>query len=353
MKEKEEKMEKIDVFNQYQIYIGSGLLNDLSQLIDIKNFSQVIVIADRNISDKILSQFKKIVIDSSEKNKTIESVEEIWLQLLKVGCDRKTLVINLGGGVLGDMGGFAASTFMRGVKFLQAPTTLLSAVDASIGGKVGIDFAGIKNLIGSFNQPIGVVIDVDTFDSLPSREFISGFGEIIKHGIIADRDYFEKVTSKQPQEFSKDELIQIIKKSCEIKANIISEDEKESGNRKLLNFGHTIGHAIESYSLQTEKPLLHGEAVSIGMIAEAKISVMSNLFEEKDLEIIINVLQNAGLPTKYKVQDLEKIIELISKDKKSENGSIKWTLIKSIGEAVINKEVDEEKVRSAVKYISQ
>lgn len=346
-------METVNVFNQYQVYIGSGILKSLEEIIDLKNYSKVIVITDDKIPGKYLDQYEKISVSSGEENKTIETVKEIWEQLLRFGADRKTLVINLGGGVIGDMGGFAAATYMRGIKFLQVPTTLLSAVDASVGGKVGIDFAGVKNLVGSFNQPIGVVVDVDTFETLPDREFISGFGEIIKHGIIADPKYFKTVTSKKPRQFSKEELIEIIKRSCEIKAEIISSDEKESGNRKLLNFGHTIGHALESASLETDTPLQHGEAVAIGMIAEAKISAAQGLLNDSIIQEIENVLRNADLPVKYEITDQQKILHLISKDKKSEGGKVNWTLIKNIGEAVINQTADEAQILSAIQYISE
>jgi len=345
-------MEKVNVLNKYQVYIGSGLLGNIYSIIDTNGFSKIIVITDDKIPSNYLSEFEKISISSGEENKTIETVKEIWEQMLKLGCDRKTLVINLGGGVIGDIGGFAASCYMRGVKFLQIPTTLLSAVDASVGGKVGIDFSGIKNLIGSFNQPIGVIVDIETFNSLPDREFISGFGEIIKHGLIADPDYFKFVTSKKPREFSQDELIEIIKKSCEIKAAIISGDEKESGSRKLLNFGHTIGHALESASLQSQKPLLHGEAVAIGSIAEAKISFDLGLIEDKELSIIQQALEAAGLPVSFKVEDIDKIMELISKDKKSQSGKISWTLLNSIGSAVIDNQVEKNIVLSSLEYIS-
>lgn len=345
-------MQTVDVFGKYKVYIGSGLLEKISEIIDLSVYSKVVVIADEKVPSNILNQFEKIIISSGENNKNIETVQLIWKKMFEMGCDRKSLIINLGGGVIGDMGGFAASCYMRGVKFLQVPTTLLSSADASVGGKLGIDFGSVKNLIGSFNQPIGVVVDVDTFDSLPDREFISGFGEIIKHGVIADTEYFRVVTSKKPCEFSKDELIEIIKKSCEIKAAIISGDEKESGNRKLLNFGHTIGHALESYSLQTQNPLLHGEAVSLGMVAEAKISAELGLLEESKIKEIKTSLENAGLPVNYEAEDLSKITSLVSKDKKSEKGKINWTLIRGIGEAIIDQEVSESEISSALNYIS-
>lgn len=347
-------MEIVNVFGKYKVYIGEGILEKISEVIDLEEFSKVVVVTDEKIPSEFLNQFEKIIIPLGEQYKNIESVKKIWKRMLELGCDRKTLVINLGGGVMGDMGGFAASCYMRGVRFIQVPTTLLSAVDASVGGKVGINFEGVKNLIGSFNQPVAVLIDVETFKTLPEREFNSGFGEIIKHGIIADKEYFKMVTSKKPRVFSKQELIEIIKRSCEIKARIIAEDEKELGNRKLLNFGHTIGHALESISLETDYPLLHGEAVAIGMVAEAKISLEMGLINENEVDKIISSLENAGLPVKYKVKDLEKIIRLTSKDKKAESGKVNWTLIKGIvGGAIINQRVNNNIVEAAIKYISE
>lgn len=345
-------MEIVDIFNKYKVFIGSNLLDSLEDILDLKIYSKIIVITDDKIPSNFLGNFEKISISSGEENKTIETVKEIWEQLLKLKADRKTLVINLGGGVIGDMGGFAASTYMRGIKFLQVPTTLLSSVDASVGGKVGIDFAGVKNLVGSFNQPIGVVVDVNTFKSLPDREFISGFGEIIKHGIIADPEYFKMVTAKKPRDFSEAELIEIIKKSCQIKADIISGDEKESGSRKLLNFGHTLGHALESFSLTTSNPLLHGEAVSIGMVGEAKISQEMGLIDESLVNDIRKVLRNSGLPVSYESIENKAVLDLISKDKKAESGKVNWTLIRALGEAATDQKVEDQKIITALSFIS-
>src|SRR3989344_3985166 len=229
---------RIKVLNQYDVIIGLDLLQNLNSLFDFSKYSKIIIITDSNI-DRIYSEkiglgkeVEKIVINPGEENKNFETVQEIWKQLQRIGSDRKSLVINLGGGVVGDMGGFAASTYMRGIDFLQIPTTLLAQVDASIGGKVGVNFNGIKNLIGSFNQPIGVVCDILLLKTLPDREFIEGFGEIIKHGVIADKEYFNLVTSKNPREFSDEELVEIVEKSCRIKKKIIEEDVLEKNIRR-------------------------------------------------------------------------------------------------------------------------
>lgn len=346
-------METVNIFNRYNVYIGSGILKNISSIIDLKNFSKVVVIVDENVPKSYLQEFEKIVVPSGEHSKNIETVKTIWEKMLELDCDRKSLVINLGGGVIGDMGGFAASCYMRGIKFLQISTTLLSAVDASVGGKLGIDFKGVKNLIGLFNQPVGVIVDVNIFGSLPDREFISGFGEIIKHGVIADSDYLDKVTSKKPREFSKDELVEIVKRSCEIKAKIIAGDEKEAGDRKLLNFGHTVGHALEGCSLENNNRLLHGEAVSIGMVAEAEISKELGLIDENTVSRIKKVLENAGLPVAYSGYDQNKFFKLLYKDKKAEAGKINWTLMKGFGQAAINQEVSDDLIKKSLVFISQ
>ena len=288
-----------------------------------------------------------MALPSGDNQKNIENAQKIWAALLDFGCDRKSLVINIGGGAIGDLGGFAASTYMRGIDFLQIPTTLLAQVDASVGGKVGINFAAVKNLISSFQQPIAVIVDSDILSTLPQREFISGFAEIIKHGLIADKKYFQSVTSKKPQEFSQDELIDIISRSIQIKADIVSQDEKEKNTRKLLNFGHTIGHAIEAISQEMEKPLLHGEAISIGMIAEGKISKILGLLSDKEYTILEQSLIKAGLPTTLS-SPVNNVLEKIKSDKKNVKGETKFTLLENIGKAVINKSVDESTIRKAL-----
>lgn len=349
--------DKIRVLDTYDVFVGTGLIKNLPSLISLKNYSKIFVITDplvgeqwfEKIQSSIPLKIEKIEIDAGEKAKNIETVKDIWEKLLLANCDRKSLIINLGGGVAGDMGGFAASTFMRGIDFLQIPTTLLSQVDASVGGKVGIDFGNVKNLIGAFNQPIAVVIDTQTLKTLPDREFIAGFAEIIKHGLISDFEYFNLVTSRKPLDFDNKELEKIILKSCQIKAGIVSKDEKESGLRKLLNFGHTAGHAIEALSLETDNPLLHGEAVSIGMIVAAKISQLLGNISKKDFASIKIGLINAGLPVLVPNLPISKILDKIKSDKKGEKGEINWTLLKKAGKAIINQKVDEKIVISAIK----
>src|SRR3989344_4007689 len=205
--------EKVEILGKYFVYIGKDLISNLAQIVELVKCSKIFLITDDTLESIFAEDFakinnlQKIIISSGEKAKNIDSLQEIWKQLLEKGADRKSLVINLGGGAVLDMGGFAAATFMRGISFIHIPTTLLSQVDASVGGKLAIDFAGVKNLIGSFNQPLAVIVDINTLKSLPEREFISGFGEVLKHGLIADKEYFEMVVKKDIQSLSSDELI--------------------------------------------------------------------------------------------------------------------------------------------------
>jgi 3-dehydroquinate synthase len=264
-------------------------------------------------------------------------------------CDRKTLVIALGGGVIGDLAGFVAATYMRGVKYLQIPTTVLSQVDSSVGGKTGIDFDGVKNFIGTFTQPVQVLIDIDTLSSLPEREFVEGFGEIIKHGFIADTTFLKTVTAKRPREFSPDELVPIMADSCSIKAKVVMSDETETGPRNLLNFGHTIGHAVESLSLETDHPLLHGEAVSIGMVVEATISSDKGLIAMEDAARLKHLLQQAGLPVSVPPHDMSALMGKMHSDKKNVGGAFRFTLLKSLGEGVWDQTVPEHEVARAIR----
>jgi 3-dehydroquinate synthase len=344
----------------YPILIGSNILSEIENHINLEIYSKMAIITDQQIAKHHLKTLKDvlphpttdIILPPGEKYKTIETAQTIWKKLLEKGFDRKSLVLNLGGGVIGDMGGFAASTFMRGIDFIQIPTTLLAQVDASVGGKVGINFGEVKNIIGSFQQPKAVVIDTSFLATLPDRERNAGFAEIIKHGLIRDERYFDIVTKKQPKDFSADELTDVISHSCEIKADLVQTDETEFGSRKLLNFGHTIGHAVEALSYETDKPLLHGEAIAIGMVGEAKLSEEMGYIEADDVKRIEDALKNAHLPVRAHGYNFEKITDKMKSDKKNAYGQVKWTLLKRIGEADYNIHCGEGLVERALEYIN-
>lgn len=340
----------------YPIFIGENIVENLGKLINFSKYSKIVLVTDKHIEKLLLKQMPQflpqnsevIVMPIGERSKTIDTVEEIWRELLDLHCDRKTLVINMGGGVILDMAGFAASTFMRGLDFINIPTTLLSQVDASVGGKTGVNFLEVKNLIGTFNQPKAVIIDVALLQTLSERDFIAGFGEVIKTGAIADKKLFEFVSSKKPKEFSQKELVSIIEKTIKIKTQIVEKDQKETSLRKLLNFGHTIGHAIEILSQTTDNPLLHGEAVAIGMVAEAQIAVEKNLLKQSTFDELIKKILHAGLPVKTLNIKTNDIVEKMQTDKKNEKGNIKFTLLKRIGQGVVNQDASDSTIKTAV-----
>lgn len=336
------------------IHIGLGLLAKLGSLFDFSHYSRIFILSDqvveplflKTVQSALLMPSSMFIIRSGEQQKRIRTVEKIWTAMLQAGCDRKSLVINLGGGVVLDIGGFAATTYMRGVDFMNIPTTLLSQVDSSIGGKNGFNYDGIKNLIGMINQPIGVVIDQETLKTLPAREFIAGFGEIIKHGLIWDKDYFKLVTAKSPLEYNNEEMTNIIAGSCRIKMATIHDDINEQGTRKTVNFGHTIGHAVESFSLTTNKPLLHGEAISIGLLIEARLSQSLGLLPAADVNIVKTALMHAGLPIELPKPNSNALIKIMRSDKKNEKQKLNFTLLDRIGHARINQTVSESAIHT-------
>jgi 3-dehydroquinate synthase len=327
----------------YKILIGQNILN--KGLFDfLKNYSSVVVLTDSNIEklhfdrlqSKISQKLQKIVIKPGEENKTIQTVEQILLQMSNFKMDRKSILICLLGGVVGDLGGFAASVYMRGLDFVQIPTTLLAQVDSSVGGKTGFDFAGIKNLIGTFSQPSAVFCDIDFFQTLPKRVYIEGFAEIIKHGIVWDNDFLQDLftlsssSDFDPLKIEPQKLIQIINHSIKIKAEIVTKDEKETkGVREILNFGHTFGHALEIIMMENNEYIYHGEAVAIGMIKELELNQQNQ--QVVDFNKLQKLLQNFNLPTTYQIpknishQDFETgIIKLMEKDKKNTSGKVKF-----------------------------
>ncbi len=349
--------------HSYRIYVGKELFDEVGEVLDITKYSQIVILTDTKVGPHYLEEAKKqlrkhnkniisYTISSGEKHKNLETVSKIYSFLIKNKVDRKALIVNLGGGVLSDMGGFAASTYLRGLPFINLPTTLEAMVDASVGGKTGVNFEGYKNYIGTFSQPEGVFAEIETLKTLPERVLIQGYAECLKHGLIASETYFEKVSSKKITEFPEEQLIEVIAESIQIKADIVHQDEREQGQRKLLNFGHTIGHAIESLSHKTDDPLYHGEAVAIGLVAEAKISHAMGMIRDEEMEAVENAVERVGLPTRYKSEvSVDKVLALVEADKKSERGKVKWTLLTKLGKADYNIEVSEKFVKEAVEYI--
>lgn len=324
----------------------------LNELVGSLRPDKVAILVDEQSKEHCLplmnSTFEVIEIKSGEKHKTLETCSLIWSGLTDMGFSRKSLLVNLGGGVIGDMGGFAASTYKRGIRFINFPTTLLSMVDASIGGKLGIDFNGFKNHIGVFNDPTAVVICSQFLKTLPDRQIASGFAEILKHGLIADKKYWERVKELSLMSSNWDE---IIPHSVEIKQQVVLEDPLESGRRKILNFGHTLGHAIETYFLGTDDELLHGEAIAIGMILEAHLSHQKLGFSLNEVDQIAETMAKffdlRHLPT------LDKFEHLMFQDKKNEGGKLNFALLKAIGDCHYDIEVVSLEVQNALDYYHQ
>lgn len=264
--------------------------------------------------------------------------------------DRKALMINLGGGVIGDMGGFCASIYKRGIRFINCPTTLLSQVDASVGGKLGIDFNGLKNHLGVFNEPETVIIAPEFLKTLPQAELRSGYAEIIKHGLIRDNAYFQKL---QAQNWESQDWESLIRHSVGIKKAVVEADPKENGLRKILNFGHTIGHAFESYFLDTQNHLLHGEAIALGMIAEGFLSFEKVGFSFEEFREMSRFLLQVYGKVDFSLHELDPILDLCTQDKKNEGSVILFSLLESIGNCTYNIPVTREEIKHAIQYYHQ
>ena len=337
--------------------VGMGLIARLSEIIPIGGYSRVVIVTDKVVAPLYLDRLAeglnvpvtRIVLPGGEKAKNLAGISQIWTAMLGAACDRKTLVIALGGGVVGDMAGFAAATYMRGVDWVQVPTTALSQVDSGIGGKTGFDFGGVKNPIGVFSQPRAVIVDIETLETLSDRDFVADFAEIIKHGLIRDAAYLAMVTAKRPRDFSTSELTDIISGSVRIKVAFVQSDPNEAGVRSTLNYGHTVGHAVEALSLDTDAPLRHGEAVSIGMMAEAAIAVGRGLLSASDARKMRDLLLEAGLPVRVPAYDMDQLFAKMALDKKNAHGILRFTLLKGLGDAVWYQEVPKNEVLAAIR----
>lgn len=337
---------------------GYQLLN--KHLID-NRYSSIFIIVDTNSNEYCLPIFlpyletnlsiEIIEIDNedseNEHHKNIETCIQIWNILVELGADRKSLIINFGGGVITDLGGFVASTFKRGVDFINIPTTLLSMVDASIGGKNGVDLGSLKNQIGTITAPKMVIIDSNYLETLPQNQMKSGLAEMLKHGLIYDKKYWQKFTDLTKIDFA--DFDELIYQSIVIKNEIVSQDLTENGIRKSLNFGHTLGHAIESYFIENKnkKTLLHGEAIAVGMILESYISYQKNLISSVEFLEIKTTLNNIFEKIYFDKSDINFIVNLLIHDKKNEYGKVQFALLDGIGKCKINQIVENEIIEMA------
>jgi 3-dehydroquinate synthase len=339
----------------YPVVFNDGFAG-LNQFLQEGKYSKVFFLVDELTEKHCLplliekleiTEYDLIEVTSGEENKNIDFCIGIWRMLIDFGADRNSLLINVGGGVITDMGGFAASTFKRGIDFVQVPTTLLAQVDASIGGKTGIDMDHLKNIIGTFAQPKAVFIDTNFIKTLPQRQLTSGFAEMLKHGLISDRTYFYLLKEASPETIS----AELIHHSVEIKNNVVLQDPEEKGLRKILNFGHTIGHAVESYSLQNEKnPLLHGEAIAIGMICEAFLSHKRTDLPKEELKEIVQTFEQFYEKYTIKEASIPALIELMKSDKKNNSGKINCSLLTQIGQCAIDIYCNEDELCESLKF---
>ncbi|HSD06180.1 MAG TPA: 3-dehydroquinate synthase [Flavobacterium sp.] len=343
--------------NNYPVHFNETGYEKLNQHLKENKYSNLFIIADTNTNEFCLPKFLPLLetdlkieiieFEAGEINKNIETCIEIWNVLTELGADRKTLVINIGGGVVTDLGGFVASTFKRGVDFIHIPTTLLSMVDASVGGKNGVDLGNLKNQIGVINTPKMVLVDTNYLETVPQNEMRSGLAEMLKHGLIFDKAYWESFLDIKAIDF--DQLDSLIHRSVEIKNIIVMQDPTEKNIRKSLNFGHTLGHAIEGYFLEsTEKTtLLHGEAIAVGMILESYISWKKELISEDEYYQIKTTLKSIYNDVVFEENDIDPILQLLIHDKKNEYGTIQFALIEGIGKIKINQSVENELILNA------
>jgi 3-dehydroquinate synthase len=317
--------------------------------------SHLIVLCDSNSKKYCLDHFYDsigindlpiIQIPSGEENKNIETCKHIWTSLLKLNCDKSTILINLGGGVVTDAGGLAASIFKRGINFIQVPTTLLAMVDAAIGGKNGVDFLDIKNALGTIAEPLLTIIDYKYLETLDNRLLRSGFAEMLKHGLILDQNHWRRLINADYRHLD----YNLIARSLEIKRQIVEKDPCEKSIRKLLNFGHTLGHGIEAYGLRHKLDILHGEAIAAGLIMESYISFKMSLISESTFLEIESQINFFYKPISINKKAFLEIMSFIKQDKKNENGAIRFVLLKEIGKGIYNIDVNEDFIIESLEF---
>ncbi len=333
-------------------FIKSNTFDELSKFLKTKNYSSYFILCDENTlahclptlitKCKLLTDAEIIEIESGEENKQLEIVANIWQTLIDFNADKNSLLINLGGGVITDLGGFVASTFKRGIDFINIPTTLLAMADASVGGKNGIDFANIKNVVGTITQPKAIFIYDNFLSTLPQRQYSNGLAEVYKIALIANKKLWQNLSEKREAK--------IIETSVGLKQKIVAKDVHDKGLRKILNFGHTLGHAIESFLLNTENPLLHGEAVVIGMLLESHIAFQKKMITKEifiEIETVLCTHFNIEIKEKLGFENLKPII---SNDKKNSSNKIRMALITDIGACTFDVEVTEKQIINALNY---
>jgi 3-dehydroquinate synthase len=346
----------------YPIHIGTGLISRAELYAPYLAGGSAAIVTNDVVAPLYLSRVRlalrgarvtDIVVPDGEQAKSWETLNRVFDALLEARCGRDTLIVALGGGVIGDLAGFAAAVYQRGIAFVQVPTTLLAQVDSSVGGKTAINHALGKNMIGAFHQPRAVISDVATLDTLPERELRSGLAEVIKHGLALDAAFVEWLEKNMEALLARqrEALIHAVRRSCELKARIVAEDERESGARALLNFGHTFGHAIEAAT--GYGTWLHGEAVAAGMVMAVELSALMGHLKKTEVSRVRALLQRAGLPVTGPALAPEALLELMAVDKKAAKGRTRFVLLEAIGRAALRADVDDHEVRAAIVAAAQ
>ena len=349
--------------DSYNIAFTDSFASLTDELEGIGAPKKLLIVTDTNVEKLYAGEVNALLNDAGydcsvyafsagEENKNMDAILGICGACVENGLDRKSMILALGGGVVGDMAGFAAAIYMRGIDFVQIPTTLLSQSDSSVGGKTGIDFMESKNILGAFHQPKLVYINVNTLKTLPPVQFVSGMGEVIKHGIIRDAEFYDfiKKNSALIKSLDSETLIEMAKRNCGIKAEVVEQDEKEFGLRAILNFGHTIGHAAESALKFT---MTHGECVGLGMVAVSQIAFKRGLITAETVKDIETVLIDYGFKIRTNLPTAEVIYSFMQKDKKKAMGKLKFVIPTAIGEVIQTRDVTEEEIFEAIKYISE
>lgn len=354
---------KIKTIKSLPIIVGAGITSNLSDFVNFTEYSSLILVTDATteklygqpVTKALKATGKRVLVfafPAGERSKSLKQVERGYQFLIDNGVDRNALLCVLGGGVVGDVGGYLASTYLRGIDYIQLPTTLLAQVDSSIGGKVGINFSGKKNMVGSFYQPRAIISDIAFLESLPAQEIRNGMAEVIKYGLAMDKELFDTISHRERGEFTPPELVDIIKRCSSLKAKIVAADETDrSGLRSILNFGHTVGHAVEATTrFQGQR---HGEAVAIGMMAASKMSNRLGMLSRESVDKISKVLTQFGLPSRCPEISPGELLEAMQFDKKATQGQLKWVLLEGIGQGVVNCTVDEDVVTEVLAEVCQ
>jgi 3-dehydroquinate synthase len=346
----------------YDIDIGSGNLDRLGRfLADRCKARHAVLITDTNVQEshatdaaeslgRSLAKVDLIALEPGESSKSVEMASGLWNGLLELGADRKTVVVAVGGGVVGDLAGFVAATYARGIGFFQVPTTLLAQVDSSVGGKVGIDLPAAKNMVGAFLQPLGVLIDTSTLATLPDRDYKAGFGEVVKYGVILDAQLFDQLEAEVPELLARDPavLARVVARCCRLKADVVQQDEREeTGLRAILNYGHTFGHALET--LTGYGTYLHGEAVAIGMLCASRLAERLGRVDAEFTARQRRLLELLGLPVDLPNLDAEQVLATMLRDKKAEHGRLRFILPTRMGHVELVGDIDAGDVRAALK----